>query len=65
MSQQEYQNFVSIEWRPNPARGCSYFYGYKAVKSFLRNNDLVCLVRAHEVQEEGFIIYCYRSINNK
>ena len=33
--------------------GCSYFYGYKAVKSFLRRNDLVCLVRAHEVQEEG------------
>ena len=34
--------------------GCSHRFGYKAVKDFLDKNDLVCIVRAHEVQEEGF-----------
>eukprot|EP01038_Epipyxis_sp_PR26KG_P004916 gene4916-6879_t len=54
MSIEEYQEFIEIEWRPNPARGCSYTYGYKAVQDFLHKNSLVCLVRAHEVQEEGY-----------
>jgi hypothetical protein len=29
-------------------------FGYKAVAKFLRDNKLIYMLRAHEVQEEGF-----------
>ena len=48
MTPEEYSEFINIDWRPNPARGCSYCYGYRTVKEFLQRNALVCLVRAHE-----------------
>jgi diadenosine tetraphosphatase ApaH/serine/threonine PP2A family protein phosphatase len=54
MNDTEYEEFMRIEFRPNPTRGCSHKFGYKAVKDFLDKNNLVCIVRAHEVQEEGF-----------
>lgn len=54
MTADEYQAFIDIDWRPNPTRGCSYVYGFKSIKEFLKRNNLVCLVRAHEVQEEGY-----------
>jgi diadenosine tetraphosphatase ApaH/serine/threonine PP2A family protein phosphatase len=54
MTDADYQDFVGIDFRPNPARGCSHRYGFKAVKDFLDTNRLVCIVRAHEVQEDGF-----------
>jgi diadenosine tetraphosphatase ApaH/serine/threonine PP2A family protein phosphatase len=54
MNDTEYEEFMRIEFRPNPTRGCSHKFGYKAVKDFLDRNNLVCIVRAHEVQEEGF-----------
>lgn len=38
-------------FEPNPTRGCSYFYGYGAVKDFLTKNNFLCVVRAHEVQK--------------
>jgi len=34
--------------------GCSYFYGYEAVKKFLDSNRLISIIRAHEAQFEGF-----------
>ena len=30
-------------------RGCSYYFGYRAIRKFLDDNDLVCLIRAHQV----------------
>lgn len=54
MTTEEYIQFSEIDWKPNPARGCSYCYGYKAIKTFLDTNNLVCMVRAHEVQEDGY-----------
>jgi len=54
MTDEEFSEFLSIDWRPNPSRGCSYCYGYKAVNEFLSQNNLVCIVRAHEVQEVGY-----------
>ena len=38
---------------PNPPRGCSYFYGYAAVYPFLKANNLLGLIRAHQCKEEG------------
>lgn len=46
--------FLRVEFRPNYERGCSYYFGYRAVRRFLDENGLLCLVRAHQVQEEGF-----------
>mmetsp|Transcript_9224 Transcript_9224/g.10625 ORF Transcript_9224/g.10625 Transcript_9224/m.10625 type:complete len:1245 (-) Transcript_9224:145-3879(-) len=46
--------FLSIDFLPNPVRGCSYRYGYRALIQFLAINGLVGIIRAHEVQEEGF-----------
>jgi serine/threonine-protein phosphatase 2B catalytic subunit len=47
-------DFLSIDYLPNPARGCSYRYGFKALVSFLAVNKLVAIVRAHEVQMGGY-----------
>ena len=41
-------------FRANEARGCSYYFSYEAVCDFLRENGLKCLIRAHEVQIDGF-----------
>ncbi|CAF0989318.1 unnamed protein product [Brachionus calyciflorus] len=41
----------------NLNRGCSYFYNFSAVNHFLKTNDLLCLIRAHEAQDNGFRLY--------
>ncbi|KAI8867936.1 Metallo-dependent phosphatase [Ramicandelaber brevisporus] len=41
----------------NSARGCSYYYTFKAVKTFLENNRLLSIIRAHEAQDAGFRMY--------
>ncbi|KAJ8614072.1 hypothetical protein CTAYLR_005852 [Chrysophaeum taylorii] len=41
-------------FEPNPTRGCSYVFGREATRKFLRKNNLVAIVRAHEVQEDGY-----------
>lgn len=37
----------------NKARGCSFFYSYQAVCSFLEKNNLLSFIRAHEAQDSG------------
>lgn len=37
----------------NSIRGCSYFYTKKAIENFLKNNNLISVIRAHQVQREG------------
>jgi serine/threonine-protein phosphatase 2B catalytic subunit len=37
----------------NSNRGCSYNFTFKAVQAFLNRNNLLCLIRAHQVQKEG------------
>ncbi|CAM9355400.1 unnamed protein product [Chrysoparadoxa australica] len=54
LDEQEYDSFLSKAFAPNQVRGCSYMFGYEAVSKFLRGNKLMYMVRAHEVQEEGF-----------
>ncbi|KZV99238.1 Metallo-dependent phosphatase [Exidia glandulosa HHB12029] len=46
------QNFVH-----NHVRGCSFFYTYKAVTSFLDRNKLMAVIRAHEAQDAGYRLY--------
>jgi len=47
-------DLLSIDYISNPARGCSYRYGYRAIISFLATNQLNAIIRAHEVQQEGY-----------
>lgn len=42
------------KFSPNESRGCSYSYGFKAVCTFLEDNDLLSLIRAHEAQSLGY-----------
>eukprot|EP00752_Nemacystus_decipiens_P014748 g13131.t1 len=54
LTDDEYQQFLDTDYVTNQVRGCSYMFGYHAVQRFLRENRLMYMVRAHEVQEEGF-----------
>jgi serine/threonine-protein phosphatase 2B catalytic subunit len=38
----------------NSGRGCGQLFGPSAAKDFLEDNELICVVRAHEVQPEGW-----------
>ena len=49
--------FLSMDYLPNPARGCSFRYGFRAIVQFLAINGLAGIIRAHEVQEEGFLYH--------
>ena len=39
------------------SRGCSFRYSYRAVKAFLKRNNLLCVVRGHEAQDLGYRLY--------
>ncbi|CAK4076850.1 unnamed protein product [Aphanomyces euteiches] len=41
------------EWAPNPVRGCSYLFSEQLVRSFLKRNNLLAIIRAHEMEEAG------------
>lgn len=53
LSDQDYADFLELDYLPNPPRGCSYFYGYAALKPFLEENCLLGVIRAHQCKEEG------------
>ena len=41
-------------FKNNETRGCSYFFGGEATRKFLKENDLVSIIRAHEAQKDGY-----------
>ena len=45
---------INLSFKDNSTRGCSYFFGLKAIKPFLSKNKLISVFRAHEAQLEGF-----------
>jgi serine/threonine-protein phosphatase 2B catalytic subunit len=42
------------EFMENPERACSFKYGLNPAKKLLDDNDLTLLVRAHQVQVQGY-----------
>jgi len=44
-------------WVPNKKRNCSYLFGSGAINEFLEANNLLCVVRAHEVQMNGYRLH--------
>ncbi|KAG1741615.1 Metallo-dependent phosphatase-like protein [Suillus lakei] len=41
----------------NGVRGCSYFFTYEAACKFLERNNLLGIVRGHEAQDAGYMMY--------
>eukprot|EP00013_Stygamoeba_regulata_P020855 CAMPEP_0177647066 /NCGR_PEP_ID=MMETSP0447-20121125/10107_1 /TAXON_ID=0 /ORGANISM="Stygamoeba regulata, Strain BSH-02190019" /LENGTH=511 /DNA_ID=CAMNT_0019149637 /DNA_START=139 /DNA_END=1674 /DNA_ORIENTATION=+ len=41
----------------NDVRSCSYVFSYEAACNFLDENNLRCIIRAHEAQDEGYRTY--------
>jgi serine/threonine-protein phosphatase 2B catalytic subunit len=42
------------KFRHNTVRDCSFFYSVTAANEFLKENRLLCIVRAHEAQIDGY-----------
>ncbi|CAF0902240.1 unnamed protein product [Adineta steineri] len=40
-------------FKANNVRGCSYFFSYYACRDFLLRNNLLSIIRGHEVQKDG------------
>eukprot|EP01105_Mastigella_eilhardi_P015455 TRINITY_DN3536_c0_g1_i2.p1 TRINITY_DN3536_c0_g1~~TRINITY_DN3536_c0_g1_i2.p1 ORF type:complete len:630 (-),score=150.08 TRINITY_DN3536_c0_g1_i2:57-1721(-) len=51
---------AGLPYRHNEIRGCSFAFNYQAAIQFLDRNNLLCLVRAHEAQDEGYKMYSGR-----
>lgn len=41
----------------NEQRGCSFIFNFAALKHFITTNKLLCVIRAHEAQPEGYCLY--------
>lgn len=41
-------------FKSNDVRGCSFYYGATAINNFLKRNNLLSLLRAHEAQLDGY-----------
>ena len=41
----------------NHVRGCSYFFTYPAACKFLEKNNLLSIIRAHEIRDAGYWLY--------
>jgi serine/threonine-protein phosphatase 2B catalytic subunit len=41
-------------YKNNETRGCSFFFGAEATKKILKENDLITIIRGHEVQKDGY-----------
>lgn len=53
-----------ISFATNSARGCSTCFSFQDVCSFLNRNNLLSIVRAHELQFSGFRMYKSHPANN-
>eukprot|EP00347_Sterkiella_histriomuscorum_P021925 403332293 len=53
-----------IDFVKNQRRGCSVLFGKKAVNTFLQTNQLVCVIRAHEVQQTGYKFHKWNGASN-
>ena len=53
----EERGIMKKKFETNESRGCSFFFGYQATIDFLKHNELLTIIRAHEVQYEGYRAY--------
>ncbi|CAM9234494.1 unnamed protein product, partial [Hapterophycus canaliculatus] len=65
LSDQELDSLLSSTFQFNRLRGCSVAFGYLAVRRFLDNNDLMCVIRAHAVQEDGYYRHFEKALKKR
>ncbi|ELP94550.1 serine/threonine protein phosphatase 2B catalytic subunit, putative [Entamoeba invadens IP1] len=53
------ENWLSIDFVENTSRMTSVMYGAKSLLSFLEKNNITCIVRAHQVMEEGYKLHYF------
>ncbi|GAM24549.1 hypothetical protein SAMD00019534_077240 [Acytostelium subglobosum LB1] len=51
---EEFSPDIREHFVPNEVRGCSYSFSYRAACTFLQNNKLLSVIRAHEAQNAGY-----------
>ena len=51
-------------WEDNEAWDCSYYFGKKPAQKLLEKNKLISIVRAHEVQMEGYKMHRWDESNS-
>lgn len=60
-----YDLCIGKSWEANEKRRCSYKFNYEDVKNFLNLTNTSMIIRAHEVQEEGYKLFkAYRGYNS-
>lgn len=59
MDKKRLEAWLNTDFVENSLRQTSVMYGYKGLKKFLMNNKLICLIRAHQVMEEGFKLHYF------
>ena len=59
MDKRRLDAWLNTDFVDNNLRQTSVMYGLKGLLGFLNKNDLVCLVRAHQVMEEGFKLHYF------
>jgi serine/threonine-protein phosphatase 2B catalytic subunit len=57
MDEEEEEASPDAMYLHNDLRGCSYVFSFKAACQFLKNNNLLSVIRAHEAQDEGYRLY--------
>eukprot|EP00347_Sterkiella_histriomuscorum_P000632 403375095 len=53
-----------FEFKENKERECSWYFGNQPVKDLLRDKGLVSVVRAHQVQQEGYKMHRWNGMSN-
>lgn len=55
------ENAPNSEFKDNPERECSNYFGKKPVKKLLKRNKLLSIFRGHQVQCDGFKMHKWGS----
>ncbi|KAL7711927.1 Serine/threonine-protein phosphatase [Entamoeba marina] len=59
MEKRRLDAWLATDFADNHLRQTSVLYGPRGLLSFLSKNDLICVVRAHQVMEEGFKLHYF------
>lgn len=55
------ENAPKYEFLDNPERACSFKYGLDPIKKILDENDFTLLIRAHQVQQQGYKMHYWET----
>ncbi|BFU20181.1 Ser/Thr protein phosphatase, putative [Entamoeba histolytica HM-1:IMSS-B] len=59
MDKRRLEAWLNTDFVDNTLRQTSVMYGLRGLLNFLNKNDLICLVRAHQVMEDGFKLHYF------